>query len=90
MLGISQEEVPESGIINALVKERLRELSLPDSEAIRWVAEQFAYTSFLMMYLKSGENVDVARGIATVPVTIIDFYKLIFTAIPAEVLVENS
>ncbi|HOV65234.1 MAG TPA: hypothetical protein PLG43_15285, partial [Spirochaetia bacterium] len=88
-LGISPEDVPEGEIINALIKERCRELSLPAAEVLHWVAEQFAYTSFLMLSCKPGENVDVRRGCAEVPVTIVDFGKLFFACVPAEVLIEN-
>lgn len=89
-LGIDAASVPEAGIINALVKERCRELALSASEVRHWVAEQFAYTSFFMIYLRAGENVDVKRGFAEVPVTVVDFGKLFFACTPAEVLIENA
>ncbi len=74
--------------MNAQVKERARRQGLSGEETLRWVAEQFAYVTFLWLYRRGGREIDPARGVITVPAVLLDFGQLLFLGAPMEVLVE--
>jgi hypothetical protein len=85
-LGIPPKEVPESWIINALVKRQAEKKALKDEEIRAWVAEQFAYCSFLNTYKDGGELVDSLKGEVRCPVKILDFGAVTILGAPMEVL----
>jgi hypothetical protein len=87
-LEIPRDKVPEDWSINALIKEQAREKTLGEEEIRTWVAEQFAYVSFLNIYKKGGEAIDPPKGVVHCPLTILKFGPVIFLAVPAEVLLE--
>jgi hypothetical protein len=89
-LGVSAAEVPEGRNINALVKQRCRDLSLPRDEVRRMVASQFAYGNFLVTYASEREAVEPSRGIVKLPCRILDFGGLCVLGAPAEILVEAA
>jgi hypothetical protein len=98
LLGVPAADVPEDRIINALVKQRCRELSLAPQEVRRQVAEQFAYGNFLVAYagLAGPTAAGVAaaarpsRGVAEVPCRLLDLGGLCILCAPAEILVEAA
>ena len=87
-LEIPREQVPESSIINALVKEHSRKRGLEAEEVRRWVAEQFTYVSFLNIYKIGGEMIDAGKGEVHCPVQLIDFGAVKILGIPMEVLLD--
>jgi len=104
-LGIPVEAVPEDMSINALIKERCRELGTPAAVVRGWVAQQFAYTAFLYLFglpwegpgRSSGASEETGGaavrrrgGTLTVPLRIVDFGPLVLLAVPAEVLSEAA
>ena len=87
-LGIPWEQIPESSIINAMIKEHSREKGLEADEIRRWVAEQFTYVSFLNIYKIGGEMIDAGKGEVTCPIQLIDFGSVKVLGIPMEVLLD--
>ncbi|HUX22011.1 MAG TPA: hypothetical protein VMW69_12290, partial [Spirochaetia bacterium] len=87
-LGVDDEEVPEDSSINALVKERARELRCSADETRHWVAEQFAYGSFLHTYSGGRSSEHSVSGTLKVGATILDFGELVILGVPVEALVE--
>jgi hypothetical protein len=85
-LGVSPKEVPESWTINALVKRQAERKALGDEEIRAWVAEQFAYCSFLNTYKDGGELIDPLNGEVRCSVTILDFGAVTILGAPMEVL----
>ena len=85
-LGIPPTEVPESWTINALVKGQAERKALRDEEIRAWVAEQFAYCSFLNTYKDGGELIDSLKGEVRCSVTILDFGAVTILGAPMEVL----
>ena len=89
-LGLPASGVPEDMSINAVLKERCRALGATREETRRWVAEQFAYTTFLWIYRGGGPGIDPAGGRIRLPLSLLDFGPLLLLGVPAEVLVEAA
>ena len=87
-LGVPKGEVPEGGIINAMVKERARARGTPPQETRRWVAEQFAYGAFVSIYKKGGELIDPKKGEVECPLRLLDGGAVKLLGIPAEALLD--
>lgn len=87
-LGIPAKEVPENWIINALVKRQAEKKALRDEEIRAWVAEQFAYCSFLNIYENKdgGELIDSLKGEVRCPIKVLDFGAVTILGAPMEVL----
>jgi hypothetical protein len=97
-LGVPEARVPEDRSINALVKERSRQLALAPQEVRRQVAAQFAYGNFLVVYAGHGGPVAggiasaarPGRGVVELPCRLLDFGGVSILCAPAEVLVEAA
>jgi len=90
-LAVPVAEVPEGMAINALVKQRCRELGLGPAEVRRRVSSQFAYVNFVAVYRRSPRAVDPARGVARLPVRLADFGgALSLLCVPVEILVRAA
>lgn len=87
-LEITPEQVPESSIVNAMVKEHSRKKNLGKAETRRWVAEQFTFGSFLSIYKKGGDMIDSQKGEVRCPISIIDFGAVTFLGVPMEALLD--
>jgi hypothetical protein len=85
-LEIPPTEVPENWTINALIKRQAERKALGYEQTRAWVAEQFAYCSFLNTYKDGGELVDSLKGEVRCSVTILDFEAVIILGAPMEVL----
>jgi hypothetical protein len=88
-LEVSKETIPEDGSINSMIKEHCRKHGISGEETERWVASQFTYVEFLFIYKYGGVKIDKRKGTVQIPYTLIDFGRLLFAGMPAEVLVEN-
>jgi hypothetical protein len=87
-LEIAPEEVPESSIVNVMVKEQSRKKNLDAEQTRRWVAEQFTYASFLNIYKTGGEMIDGNKGQVHCPIHLLDFGPVKILGIPMEVLLD--
>jgi len=87
-LEISKEEVPESWIVNALIKQQARKKNLGDEETRSWVVEQFTFGSFLSIYKKGGDMIDSQKGEVRCPISILDFGAVKLLGVPMEVLLD--
>jgi hypothetical protein len=87
-LEIAPEEVPESSIVNAMVKEQSRKKNLDAEQTRRWVTEQFTYASFLSIYKTGGEMIDGNKGKVHCPIHLLDFGPVNILGIPMEVLLD--
>lgn len=87
-LEISKEEVPESWIVNALIKQQARKKNLSDEETRSWVVEQFTFGSFLSIYKKGGDMIDSQKGEVRCPISILDFGAVKLLGVPMEVLLD--
>lgn len=85
-LGIPPKDVPENWTINALVKQQAERKALGDEQIRAWVAEQFAYCSFLNTYKDGGELIDSLNGEVRCSATILDFGAVAILGAPMEVL----
>lgn len=68
-LGITPYQVPESPIINAMVKEQCRKQKLDPEQTRLWAGEQSTYVSFLNIYKFGGELIDPDKGEVRCPHT---------------------
>jgi hypothetical protein len=85
-LEIPPKEVPENWTINALIKRQAEREALGDEQIRAWVAEQFAYCSFLNTYKDGGRLIDPLNGEAPCRATIFDFGAVLILGAPMEVL----
>jgi hypothetical protein len=87
-LGIPVKEVPETMIINGMIKDRCRETECSPDETRSWVSEQFAYCAFVSVYKLGGELIDQAKGLIQSPLTLLKMGKVVLLGIPMEVLLD--
>jgi hypothetical protein len=76
----------ENWTINALVKQQAERKTLGDQQIRAWVAEQFAYCSFLNTYKDGGELIDSLNGEVRCSAAILDFGAVTILGAPMEVL----
>ena len=89
-LDIPPQDVTEDSVINALIKDRCRELKLSHEETRKIVGEQFTYIQFIWAYKFGSEFINQEKGTLSCDITEINFGPLIFLGIPAEVLIETA
>ena len=89
-LGVDTHSVPENHSINEVIKKRSVASGSSPEETMQQVIQQFSYTQFLSLYRYHQDYIDMEKGVARIPMRILDFGPFALVGLPVEPLVEAN
>jgi hypothetical protein len=89
-LGVDIDSVPENHSINEVIKKRSVAINSSPQETMEQVIQQFTYTQFLSLYRYHQDYIDMEKGVARIPMRILDFGPFALVGLPVEPLVEAN